>query len=86
MTCNDLQHLEDYTGNSFRDLTRIAHINENMWSELFLLNRDSLLHQMDLFSAQFDRLREALATGDAEAMKDMMRKSTERRDVFDKIK
>lgn len=86
MTCNDLQHLEDYTGNSFRDLTRIAHINENMWSELFLLNRDALLHQMDLFSAQFDRLREALATGDMDAMKDMMRKSTERRDVFDKIK
>lgn len=86
MTCNDLQHLEDYTGNSFRDLTRIAHINENMWSELFLLNRDALLHQMDLFSAQFDRLREALATGDSEAMKDMMRKSTERRDVFDLIK
>lgn len=86
MTCNDLEHLEDYTGNSFRDLTRIAHINETMWSELFLMNRDALLRQMDLFSAQFDRLREALATGDAEAMKDMMRKSTERRDAFDKIK
>lgn len=86
MTCNDLQHLEDYTGNSFRDLTRIAHINENMWSELFLMNRDALLRQMDLFSAQFDRLREALTAGDAEAMKDMMRKSTERRDAFDKIK
>ncbi len=86
MTCNDLQHLEDYTGNSFRDLTRIAHINENMWSELFLLNRDALLHQMDLFSAQFDRLREALTAGDAETMKAMMRKSTERRDAFDKIK
>lgn len=86
MTCNDLEHLEDYTGNSFRDLTRIAHINENMWSELFLLNRDALLRQMDLFSDQFDRLREALATGDAETMKDMMRSSTRRRDAFDKIK
>ncbi len=83
MTCNDLQHLEDYTGNSFRDLTRIAHINEHMWSELFLLNRDALLRQMDLFSHQFDVLREALKEGDAETIKAMMRQSTERRDAFD---
>jgi len=86
MTCNDLENLEDYTGNSFRDLTRIAHINENMWSELFLMNREALLRQMDLFSEQFARLREQLATGDVEAMKDMMRQSTVRRDAFDKIK
>jgi prephenate dehydrogenase len=86
MTCNDLENLEDYTGNSFRDLTRIAHINENMWSELFLMNREALLRQMDLFSEQFARLREQLATGDAEAMKDMMRQSTVRRDAFDQIK
>ena len=86
MTCNDLEHLEDYTGNSFRDLTRIAHINENMWSELFLMNREALLRQMDLFSEQFARLREQLATGDVEAMKDMMRLSTIRRDAFDQIK
>ena len=85
MTCNDLQNIEDYTGNSFRDLTRIAHINENMWSELFLMNREALLRQMDLFSEQFARLREQLATGDIEAMKDMMRQSTVRRDAFDKI-
>ncbi len=86
MTCNDLENLEDYTGNSFRDLTRIAHINENMWSELFLMNREALLRQMDLFTEQFARLRDQLATGDVEGMKDMMRRSTERRDAFDKIK
>ena len=86
MTCNDLEHLEDYTGNSFRDLTRIAHINEDMWSELFLMNREALLRQMDLFRAQFDRLRGQLAVGDVEAMKDMMRQSTVRRDAFDKVK
>lgn len=86
MTCNDLQNLENYTGNSFRDLTRIAHINEDMWSELFLMNREALLRQMDLFRAQFDRLRGQLAAGDVEAMKDMMRQSTVRRDAFDKVK
>jgi len=83
MTCNDLEHLEDYTGNSFRDLTRIAHINENMWSELFLMNREALLHQMDQFEAQFAKLHRSLAEGDIETMKDIMRQSTLRRDAFD---
>ncbi len=86
MTCNELEHLEDYTGNSFRDLTRIAHINEDMWSELFYLNRDALLKEMDLFSEQFARLRRSLYEGDAETMKEIMRRSTERRDIFDKIR
>ena len=36
MSCKESRHLVDYTGDSFRDLTRIAKINENMWSELFL--------------------------------------------------
>ena len=52
MTCNDSEHLVKYTGDSFRDLTRIAKINENMWTELFLLNKEALLNQMDIFKAQ----------------------------------
>lgn len=85
MTCNELERLEDYTGNSFRDLTRIAHINENMWSELFMLNRDALLKEMELFSKQFDKLKHSLEEGDLETMKEIMRKSTARRDAFDNI-
>ncbi len=83
MTCNEIESLENFTGNSFRDLTRIAHINENMWSELFLLNRAALLNEMDLFEKQFLKLRNALASGDEETIKDIMRKSTVRRDKFD---
>ena len=84
MTCNDLPSLEEYTGDSFRDLTRIAKINDEMWSELFLLNRDALLAEMDRFSAEFSTLREMLAVGDREGMREMMRRSTERRALFDK--
>lgn len=83
MTCSDSDHLGRYTGDSFRDLTRIARINENMWTELFLDNQDALLHQMDLFAAEFDRLRGMLANGDAEGIKTMMRKSTVRRIALD---
>ena len=84
MTCKDSEHLVEYTGDSFRDLTRIARINDGMWSELFMLNRDELLSQMDLFSEKFGELRDALAAGDTDKMREMMRISTERRGYFDK--
>ena len=84
MDCKESEHLVEYTGDSFRDLTRIARINENMWTELFLENRDELLSQMDLFLEKFTQLRDALAKGDEDTMKDMMRLSSYRRSFFDK--
>lgn len=84
MNSKESKHLVDFTGDSFRDLTRIARINDAMWSELFMLNRDELLSQMDLFAAKFGELRDALASGDTDKMKEMMRISTERRGYFDK--
>ena len=84
MTCNDNQNLVEYTGDSFRDLTRIARINENMWSELFLRNKPALLRQMDAFAAEFQTLRDLLAADDAEGLKEKMRLSTRRRAYFDK--
>ena len=84
MTCKESEHLAEYTGDSFRDLTRIARINEHMWTELFLANKDELLDQMDLFMRQFTRMRDALAGGDTETLKEMMRLSTYRRAFFDK--
>jgi prephenate dehydrogenase len=53
MTCNDKEHMEKFTGDSFRDLTRIARINDLMWSELFVANKAALLEQMDLFIDKF---------------------------------
>lgn len=86
MTCNHTEKLEDYTGDSFRDLTRIARIDETMWSELFLLNKDALLHQMKLFTMEFSKLERMLMEADKEGIKDMMRRSTARRKLFDKEK
>lgn len=83
MVCKDSHHLVDYTGDSFRDLTRIAKINDEMWSELFLLNRDVLVEQMDLFSEKFALMRDSIANGDRETIREMMRLSTERRKYFD---
>ena len=84
MTCYENENLEKYTADSFRDLTRIANINEVLWSELFFLNRDSLLRQMELFESHFRKLYESLKNGDRETMIQMMKESTERRKLFNK--
>lgn len=84
MTCNDSEHIEKFTGDSFRDLTRIAKINDVMWSELFLANKEPLLKQMELFEKQFEKLKNTLKNEDVEQMREIMRKSTERRKLFDK--
>ena len=84
MCSNDTPGFEAYTGDSFRDLTRIARINDEMWSELFLLNKDALLREMDIFMDRFGELRRTLAEGDRDTMREMMRLSGERREKFDK--
>lgn len=84
MCSSDNPELVHYTGDSFRDLTRIAKINEEMWSELFLLNKSALIEEMDEFMTSFKKLRESLINEDTETMKEMMRLSTERRKLFDK--
>ena len=84
MTCNEKEGLEKYTGDSFRDLTRIAKINDLMWSELFVMNKEALLSQMDRFAEEFARLRTYVAEGNRDEMRKMMKTSTERRALFDK--
>ena len=84
MTCNDKEDMEKYTGDSFRDLTRIARINDLMWSELFVANKGALLKQMDLFLHQFAELKKMLEAEDIDGMRAMMRRSTQRRALFDR--
>ena len=84
MTCNDKDNMENFTGDSFRDLTRIAKINDLMWSELFVANKEALLEQMNLFIDKFNELKAMLESEDVDGMRKMMRYSTERRALFDK--
>lgn len=84
MNTHDNSHLVEYTGDSFRDLTRIASINENMWTELFLLNKDILLDETNQFIAAISHFRDALQNDDADEMKRLFIQSTERRELFNK--
>lgn len=73
-----------YIGDSFRDLTRIANINADLWSELFLNNKDYLLASMKRFEAQFDILKEALFNEDEDVLKKMFIESSLRREKLEK--
>lgn len=83
MTCHDDPAIADYTGDSFRDLTRIARINENMWSELFLMNKEALLKEMNAFIDELSSIRDNIRDEDTESLKNKMRLSTKRREKFD---
>jgi prephenate dehydrogenase len=84
MNANDNEQLALYTGDSFRDLTRIAKINEDMWPELFILNKDYLTEDIDRFIAELTEFRNLVQNEDTEGMKQKMISSTKRRALFDK--
>lgn len=73
-----------YIGDSFRDLTRIANINADLWSELFLNNRDYLLESINRFEEQLDSIKHALMHNDEKLLKEMFMESTKRREKLEK--
>lgn len=84
MNTHESDHLVDYTGDSFRDLTRIAKINEHLWSELFFMNKKVLLQEMRAFMDEMERFYTILEQDEAEQMKELFRQSTTRRKKFDR--
>jgi len=68
-----------YSAGSFLDLTRVARLDPAMWSELFLLNRDDLLSEIDEFMANVSALRGALAAGDTEQLFALLKEGSDRK-------
>ncbi len=69
-----------FIGDSYRDLTRIANINEDLWSELFLGNKANLLASIENFEIELDKIKDAVRNDDKEALKEIFIKSTKRRE------
>lgn len=84
MCASDNSDLACYTGDSFRDLTRIARINDKMWAELFLWNKDNLISEIDMFTNALQQMRQELVEDDRAGLEAMFRLSTQRREAFDK--
>ncbi len=65
-----------YIGDSYRDLTRIAMINEVLWSELFFENKDFLIENIDLFIDQLTQIKDSLNNNEPEKLKELFKRST----------
>jgi prephenate dehydrogenase len=61
-----------YSAGSYKDLTRVAWLNERLWAELFLENRDHLLYELDLFIASLAQYRDALKNDDFDYLKNLL--------------
>ncbi len=84
MNVKESNHLVAYTGDSFRDLTRIAKINAELWSELFFLNKEYLTKDIDDFIKVMEDIKEKINTEDKEGLVELFKISKERRENFDK--
>lgn len=66
-------HHKNFSAGSYRDLTRVARLNEDMWTDLFLDNRDNLLGELDTIIDNLQKYRDALDKGDADELKSLLR-------------
>ncbi len=62
-----------FSAGSYKDLTRVAYLNENMWSELFLENRDNLINEIDAIVNNLVQYRDAMANNDREKLSQLLR-------------
>lgn len=72
------RNTKQYTGDSYRDLTRITNINDKLWPELFVMNKDFLQKHIDEFKMQLDKLSAAIEDEDIDTMEQMMVESRKR--------
>jgi len=63
---------QGFSAGSYKDLTRVAWLNQQMWAELFLENRENLLEELDLFIADLNKYRQALVDDDFEDLQKLL--------------
>ncbi len=68
-----IQKESGFTAGSFQDMTRIATLNENMWTDLFMQNREALLYELDTLIENLGKYRSALSESDAQTMTELLR-------------
>lgn len=70
---------EMFIGGSFKDATRVARINEELWSELLLDNRENVLDQIELFTQNIGKIKQALQNDDKDLLKEILRRAGKKR-------
>ena len=74
-----------YAAGGFRDFTRIAGSDPVMWHDIFLANREAVLHTLDDFRADLEALRAAVDEGDGHTLLGVFTRARAAREHFSKI-
>lgn len=77
-----LQH-KGFSAGSYKDLSRVAKLNETMWTELFMLNRDNLVSEIDGMIERLQQYRDAISEGKEKDLWELLHEGTERKVLID---
>ena len=76
------QH-KGFSAGSYRDMTRVAWLNPQMWTELFLENRENLLFELDTYLNSLVQYRKAIAENDADSLIALLQEGKRRKEEVD---
>lgn len=62
-----------FSAGSYKDLTRVAKLNEHMWAELFLENKENMLFELDSIIGSLNEYRDAIENDDFDRLRDILR-------------
>ena len=72
-----------FSAGSYKDLTRVAWLNENMWTELFFENKEPLIYEIDTMIASLKEYRDALEQGERDKMREILREGRVAKELID---
>lgn len=70
-----------FSAGSFKDLTRVAKLNEDMWTPLFLMNKNALVSELDCIIGELQKYREAIAADDAKVLHELLKEGRELKEL-----
>lgn len=73
----------EFIGDSYRELTRIAKINEDLWSQLFIGNKENLIRRIENFQNELEKIKISLCYDDEERLKSLFRNSAIKRESLE---
>ena len=79
-------NFKDFSGGSFQDMTRVARLNENMWTELFLANGDNLANEIDGLIERMQAYSKAIRAEDADTLRQLLKEGREKCIAIDEDK
>ena len=74
-----------FSAGSYKDLTRVAKLNENMWAELFIDNGDNLSNEIESLISELSRYNDAIKNKDFDALRDILKEGRELKEEIDGV-